>query len=407
MHLVNRRASQIFRSLITTGALLNAGTAIAEQSPGDTATMIKIGNTAPYSGPASSVSSLAKSEAAVFRMVNDRGGVGGRKIEFISLDDAYSAPKTVEQTRRLVESDDVALIFGSVGTATSASVQRYLNQKQIPQLFISSGATRWGDQKQFPWSMGFQPTYKLEGLIFGRYIRKANPRGGVGVIFQNDDLGREYLAGIKEGLGTDSKVPIVEKAYDITAPTLDSEVVGMRSAGVEFLVVVGLPRSNAQMIRKVSEIGWKPQLFVSSVGSQVGSVMKPAGGEKAIGAISAYWIKDPNDSAWANDAGMKEWRSFMAKYLPQADTADGGYVAGYSQALLLVHVLEQCGADFSRENIMKQATHIKGVVLPTLFPGITINTESSQPYPITQMQPVRWDGESWKPFGPIASQDEQ
>jgi branched-chain amino acid transport system substrate-binding protein len=391
------------RSLLATVlfALTAAAPAVAADTPGVTATEIKIGNTNPYSGPASAYSVIAKLETAFFKMVNDQGGVAGRKINFISLDDGFSPPKTVEQVRRLIEEDQVALLFNTLGTACNTAIQKYVNQKKVPHLFLSTGADKWGDYQHFPWTMGFQPSYRTEAQIYSKYILANKPDAKIGVLYQNDDFGKDYLVGMKEVLGDKFDKMVVTASYEATDPTIDSQITSLQAAGANVLLVAAIPKFAAQAIRKVHDLDWKPLFFLSEVSASVGAVMKPAGPENAIGIITAGFVKDPNDPTFKNDAGMNEWRDFMAKYMPGADTTDVNYVFAYAVSKAMLQVLEQCEGNLTRENIMKQATNLHDLELPTLFPGIKVNTSPTNYHPIRQLQLAKFDGTTWVRFGDV------
>ena len=379
-----------------------AARARAKDTPGVGATEIKIGNTMPYSGPLSSYAVIGRAETAVFKMINEQGGVNGRKINFISLDDGYSPPKTVEQVRKLVEQDNVAFIFNSLGTPPNTAIEKYLNDRKIPQLFVATGANKWGNYQQFPWTIGYQPSYRIEARIYAKYILDHKPDAKIGFLYQNDDFGKDYLLGVKDVLGDKFERMVVKSvSYEATDPTVDSQIVSLQAAGVDTLIAAAGPKPAAQAIRKVYDIGWKPLFFVSNVSASVAAVIKPAGAEKAVGVITAYWGKDPTDPAWNDDPGMKQWRAFMAKYLPDADQTDNGYVYGYGLALLMAHVLEQCGNDLSRENIMRQATNLHDLEGPLLLPGMHVNTSPTNYHPIQQMQLARWNGKTWERFGEL------
>jgi ABC-type branched-subunit amino acid transport system substrate-binding protein len=385
---------------------LSIGPVRAEKQygPGGTDTEIKIGNTVPYSGPASSYGTIGKAEAAYFRMLNDQGGVNGRKINFISYDDAYSPPKTVEQVRKLVEEDGVLLMLAPLGTPTNSAIQRYLNQKKVPQLFVATGATKWNDPKHFPWTMGWQPNYQSEGHVYAAYIIEHQPNGKIGVLYQNDDFGKDYLKGVKDGLGTKAKsMLIVEAPYETTDPTVDSQIISMKSAGADVFINTGIPKFAAQAIRKAAEIGWKPLHILSSVGNSVGAALKPAGLENAKDIVSDFYIKDPTDPQWKNDSGYQQWVAFMDKYYPEGDKTDAGNVVGPSFCQTMVQVLTQCGDNLTRENIMKEAANLHDFTVPMLLPGIKINTGPTDFAPIKQIQMARFDGERWKLFGPVLS----
>jgi branched-chain amino acid transport system substrate-binding protein len=385
-------------------ALVPGGRTLAADMPGVTATEIKIGNTNPHSGPASAYGAIANAEVAFFRMLNEQGGIGGRKINFISLDDAYSPPKTVEQTRRLVEQEGVAFLFNGLGTPTQTAVRQYLNSRKIPQLFVATGADKWGDPQHYPWTMGWQPSYRTEATIYGKYLLREKPTARIGVLYQNDDFGKDYLMGLKEGLGDAyAKMVVKEVSYETTDPTIDSQAVTLQSSGADALVTAATPKWAAQMIRKIAELNWKPLHFMTNVSISVGSVLKPAGLENATGLISAAYGKDPTDKRWANDPGMQEWRRFMDKYMPAADITDLNHVYGYGVALTLVQVLKQCGDDLSRANIMKQAANLKDLEIPTLLPGIRVNTSPTNYHPLRAMQLERWTGTTWELFGDVIS----
>jgi branched-chain amino acid transport system substrate-binding protein len=375
--------------------------AVADDTPGVTATEIKIGNTDAYSGPASAYSVIAKLESAFFKMVNDQGGVVGHKINFISLDDGYSPPKTVEQVRRLVEEDQVALLFNTLGTPTNSAIYRYVNQKQVPHLFISSGADKWGDYQHFPWTIGFQPSFRIEAQIYANYILREKPDAKIAILYQNDDLGKDYLAGMKDVLGDKFDKMVVSASYETTDPIIDSQITSLQSDGANVLLVAATPKFAAQAIRKVHDLDWKPLFLMSYVSTSVGAVINPAGPEKAIGMISTGFVKDPNDPSWKNDAGMNEWRDFMAKYMPGADTADGNYLFAYAVSKTMLQVLKQCEGNFTRENIMKQASNLHDLELPTLLPGIKVNTSPTNYHPIRQMRLGKFDGTHWVPFGDL------
>jgi branched-chain amino acid transport system substrate-binding protein len=391
------------RSLLATVlfALTVAALAVADDTPGVTATEIKIGNTFAYSGPLSAYSVIPKLETAFFKMVNDQGGVAGRKINFISLDDGFSPPKTVEQVRRLIEEDQVALLFNTQGTPTNSAIQRYVNEKKVPHLFLATGADKWGDYQHFPWTMGFQPSYRTEAQIYAKYILKEKPDAKIAILYENDDFGKDYLAGMKEVLGDKFDKMVVTASYEATDPTIDSQITSLQGAGANVLLVAASAKFAAQAIRKVHDLDWKPLFFMSNVSTSVGAVIKPAGPEKAIGMISARYTKDPNDPTWKNDAGMNEWRSFMAKHMPGADTADSSYVSAYGVSKAMLQVLKQCEGNFTRENIMKQAANLHDLELPTLLPGIKVNTSPTNYHPIRQSQLAKFDGTCWVQFGDV------
>jgi branched-chain amino acid transport system substrate-binding protein len=391
------------RSLLATGlfAIAIAAIALAADMPGVTATEIKIGNTNPYSGPASGYSVIARLETAFFGMVNDQGGVAGRKINFISLDDGDSPPKTVEQVRRLIEEDQVALLFNTLGTATNSAIQRSVNQKKVPHLFLASGADKWGDYEHFPWTMGFAPSYRTEAQIYAKYILKEKPNAKIAILYQNDDFGKDYLAGMRDVLGDKFDKMVVTASYELTDPTIDSQITSLQGAGADVLLVAALSKFAAQAIRKVHDLDWKPLFFMSNLSVSVATVIKPAGPENAVGMITASYLKDPNDPAWKNDTGMNEWHDFMAKYMPAANTADVTYAYAYAVSKAMLQVLKQCEENFTRENIMKQAANLHDLELPTLLPGIEVNTSPTNYHPIRQMLLVRFDGTHWVALGDL------
>jgi len=377
-----------------------AGAAVAD-TPGVTATEIKIGNTVPYSGPASSYSVLGKLESAFFNMVNEQGGVAGHKINYISLDDNYSPPKTVEQIRRLVEEDKVAFTFGTLGTPTNSAIVHYMNQKKVPQLFVSTGADKWGNYKQTPWTIGWQPSYRTEAQIYTKYILQNKPNAKIAILYQNDDFGKDYPNGVKDVLGDKFDKMVVTATYETTDPTIDSQITSLQASGADVLLVAAIPKFAAQSIKKVHDLNWKPMFFMSNVSISVGAVMTPAGPENGVGIISAAYLKDSSDPTWKNDAGMNEWRAFMNKTMPGADQSDGGYIAAYGLCKTMLQVLQQANGDFSRENIMKQVTSLNSVENPVLLPGIKISTSPTNYHPITAMQLEKWNGKSWELFGEV------
>jgi branched-chain amino acid transport system substrate-binding protein len=379
-----------------------AGAPAGAQTPGVSATEIKIGNTNPYSGPASAYGTIGKAIGAYFKKVNDEGGINGRKINFVTHDDGYSPPKTVEMVRRLVEQDQVAFVFQTLGTPTNSAIHKYLNQEKVPHLFVATGATKWGDPKNFPWTMGFQPTYQTEGKIYAQYVLKNVPDAKIGILYQNDDYGKDYLKGLKDGLGEAAKRLIVlEQSYEVTDPTIDSQIANLKNSGANVFYNVTIPKFAVQAIKKAHDIGWKPLHLLNNVSSSVDVVLKPAGLDASKGLITALYTKDPTDPQWKNDAGMKEWMAWMQKYYPEGNTKDAFNVYAYTVAQLMVHVLKQCGNDLSRPNIMKQAANVKDHGLPLLLPGIKVNTGPTDFYPVEQEQLARYDGERWALFGEI------
>jgi branched-chain amino acid transport system substrate-binding protein len=383
------------------GLAMAAAPALA-QMPGVTATEIKIGNTNPYSGPASAYGTIGKAIAAYLKKVNDEGGVNGRKINFVTLDDGYSPPKTVEMVRRLVEQDQVALVFQTLGTPTNSAIHKYLNQQKVPHLFVATGATKWGDPKNFPWTMGWQPNYQAEGHIYAQYALKNVPEPKIGILYQNDDYGKDYVKGLKDGLGEAAKKVIVsEQTYEVTDPTIDSQIVNLKNSGANVFFNVTIPKFAVQAIKKAHDIGWKPLHLLNNVSSSYGTVLKPAGLEASKGIVTVFYLKDPTDPQWKNDPAMKEWLAFMQKYYPEGNVQDPFNVYGVLVSQTLVQVFKQCGNDLSRQNIMKQAASIKDLALPLLLPGIKINTGPNDYYPIEQEQLAKFDGERWVLFGEI------
>jgi ABC-type branched-subunit amino acid transport system substrate-binding protein len=373
---------------------------------GATDTEIKIGNIMPYSGPASAYGVIGKTEAAYFKKINDAGGINGRKINFISYDDAYSPPKAVEQARKLVESDEVLFVFNSLGTPSNSAIQKYMNSKKVPQLFVATGATKWNDPKDFPWTMGWQPSYQTEAQIYGKYLLKNKPDAKIAVLYQNDDYGKDYLKGLKDGLGDKAaKMIIVEESFETTEPTIDNHIVKLKSTGADVFIDIATPKFAAQAIKKIAEIDWKPLHFLNNVSASVGSVIKPAGYENSQGIISAAYLKDVSDPQWANDPGMKEFLTFLEKDFPDGNKLDGSVVVGYGVTQTLVQVLKQCGDNLTRENIMKQAANLKDFRTEVLLPGIKINTGPTDFAPISQLQLMRFKGDKWELFGDIISSD--
>jgi branched-chain amino acid transport system substrate-binding protein len=383
---------------------LSANSAYAQKKydTGASDTEIKIGQTVPFSGPASAYASIGKTQAAYFKMINDQGGVNGRKINLIQYDDAYSPPKAVEQVRKLVESDEVLLTFQIIGTPSNAAVQKYLNAKKVPQLFAATGASKFTDPKNFPWTMGFNPNYFVEGRIYGQYILKEYPNAKIGVLYQNDDLGKDYLNGIKAGLGDKAASMIVaEASYEVSDPTIDSQILKLKSAGADLFFSASTPKFAAQAIKKNFELGWHPVHIVDINATSVGAVMQPAGLDASKGVISVNYGKDPLDPTWKDDPGLKKYFDFMAKYYPDGDKNSNFNTYGYSTAQLMVQVLQQCGDDLTRENVMKQAASLKDVVGDLALPGMKINTSPTDYRVNKQLQMMRFNGERWELFGPI------
>ncbi|MCU0869504.1 MAG: ABC transporter substrate-binding protein [Burkholderiales bacterium] len=386
-------------ALVATGAV-----AAGKYSPGASDTEIRVGQTMPYSGPASAYAAIGKAQAAYFQMINEQGGVNGRKITFLSLDDGYSPPKAVEQTRKLVEQDEVLLLFNSLGTANNTATQKYLNAKKVPQLFVATGASKFGDPKNFPWTMGWQPNYVAEARVFAQWVLKTRPDAKIAVISQNDDFGKDYLRGIKEVLGDKAaKMIVLETTYEVTDPTVDSQVVQAKSSGADVLMNIATPKFAAQIIRKAADIGWKPVQLMTDVSASVGAVLTPAGLDKAKDLISASYLKDPTDARFKDDPAMKAYYAFLKKYMPGADPKDSFNAYGYNSAANLIHVLKTCGDDLTRENVMKVASTMKDVELPLLMPGIKVNTSPTDYYPIAEVVLIRFDGQQWQPFGDVMS----
>jgi len=399
-------APRLIAAACMIGALMSSGAALAQKTydPGATDTEIKIGNIEAYSGPASAYGIIGKTEEAYFKMINDQGGINGRKINFISYDDGYSPPKTVEQARKLIESDEVLLIFNALGTPPNTAIQKYHNAKKVPQLFVATGASKWDDPKQFPWTIGFQPSYRSEARIFAKYILKEKPDAKIAVFYQNDDFGKDYLAGLKDVLGDKaSKLVIAEESYEISEPTIDSHIVKLKATGADVLVDISTPKFAAQAIKKVAELDWKPMHLLTDVSISIGAVMKPAGLDASEGVLSAHYLKDASDSQWANDAGMKKFDAFLDKYMPGANRAEINLVYGYAAAQTMVQVLKQSGDTLTRANIMKQAASLKDFAPDVLIPGIRINTSATDFAPIEQLQMMRFKGGKWELFGDIIS----
>ena len=393
---------KLHKGVLALAALLAAGAQSAyAQGQGVTATEIKIGQTTAYSGPASAYSTIAKAEAAYFAMINKKGGVNGRKINFISVDDAYSPPKTFEQTRKLVEQDGVAAILNPLGTPTGLVVRKYLNEKKIPQLFVGAGATMFGDPKHFPYTIGYQPNYHIEASIYARHAMQTQPNAKIALFYQNDDAGRDYANGFKAGLGGPENVKkyvIFETTYESTDPTIDSKIVALKNSGANVLFMHAIPKQAAQAIRRVAEIGWKPTFYLANVSASVGAVLKPAGVDNAKGLITASWIKDPADKQWKEDAGYKNWLAFMKEFYPSGDLIDGLNVYGYTVAQTMVKVLQQCGDKVSSECMMKEAANLD-FAPEMLLPGIAIKTSATEFYPIKKMYLQKFDGAVWQVFG--------
>ena len=382
---------------------LAAGTAFAQKKydPGASDTEIKIGNTMPYSGPASAYGTIGKTEAAYFKKVNDEGGINGRKINFITLDDGYSPPKAVEMARRLVEQDEVLFLFGTLGTPSNTAIHKYMNAKKVPQLFVATGAAKWNDPKNFPWTMGWQPNYHTEAMIYAKHILQTKPNAKIAVLYQNDDFGKDYLSGLKEGLGDKAKMIVAEATYEVSDPTVDSQIVQLQGSGADVFVNIATPKFAAQAIRKAYDTGWKPTQYLTNVSVSVATVLTPAGLDKSVGIISSNYGKDPTDPQWANDPGMNEWRAFMKKYYPEGSLQDTSNVYGYGVARTVVQALKQAGDNLTRENVMKQAASLQKFEPGTLLPGISINTSPTDYAPIQAVQLAKFDGKTWVLFGDV------
>jgi branched-chain amino acid transport system substrate-binding protein len=392
-------------ALALAGAMLGAGLASvagAQTVVGVTATEIKIGNTNPYSGPASAYGTIGKTLAAYFKKVNDEGGVNGRKINFITYDDAYTPPKAVEMVRKLVEQDQVAALFQTLGTPTNTAIHKYVNQAKVPHLFVATGATKWNDPKNFPWTMGWQPNYQTEGRVYAAYILKNHPDAKIGILFQNDDYGKDYVKGLEDGLGAAAaKLIVMKQSYETTDPTVDSQIINLKNSGANVFFNVTIPKFAVQAIKKAHDIGWKPTHFLNNVSSSLSSVLKPAGLEASRGLITALYMKEITDPQWFKDKAYTDWVAFMKKYYPDGALDDQSNAFGYTVAQIMTQVLKQCGNDLSRENIIKQAENLKNVELPLLLPGIKVNTGPDDHAPLEQEQLAKFDGERWVLFGEI------
>jgi ABC-type branched-subunit amino acid transport system substrate-binding protein len=397
--------------LITAAALAAAALAASpasaqkQYSPGASDTEIKIGQTMPYSGPASAYGAIGKAEAAYFKMLNEeKGGINGRKINFISLDDGYSPPKTVEQIRRLVEEDQVLLTFQTLGTPSNTAIHKYMNAKKVPQLFVATGATKWGDPKEFPWTMGWQPNYQAEAKIYIKYIQDNIPNAKIGMLVQNDDYGKDYLVGVNDALGDKAKSTLVKVVtYEVSDPTIDSQIIDLKASGANVFINITTPKFATMAIRKAYDIDWHPTQFLNNVSTSVGSVLTPAGLDKAKGVITIQYYKDPTDPHWQDAPDYKQWLAFMKKYNPDANVMDGFNSYGYAAAATLERVLVQCGDNLTRENVMKEAANLKNAPIPMLQPGVTVNTSPTDFYPIEQGVMSRFNGQTWETFGPVVS----
>jgi branched-chain amino acid transport system substrate-binding protein len=389
---------------LTVAAALAAAPALAQKKydTGASDTEIKIGQTMPYSGPASAYGTIGRIEAAYFKMINEQGGINGRKLTLISLDDGYSPPRTVEATRRLVEQDEVLFDFQPLGTAANAAIRKYMNAKKVPQLFVATGATMWGDPKQYPWTMGWQPAYQTEGKIYAKDILTSHPNAKVAVLYQNDDYGKDLLKGLKDGLGAKASSLIVKEAsYEVTDPSIDSQILSLKDSGADVFVNITTPKFAALAIRKVYDSGWRPTHYLANVSLSIGAVLTPAGLEKSVGLMTVAYLKDATDTEWENDAAMNDYKAFLKKYYPEGNIADSSNVYGYSAAQTLVQVLKQCGDNLTRENVMKQAASLKHLQLPLARPGIEVNTGPDDFFPFEALQLQRFDGKHWVAFGKV------
>lgn len=390
------------RTLLAASAALLATPRLGHAvTVGVTATELKIGNFMPYSGPASAYGVIGRGDAAFFKMVNDQGGVGGRQINFISYDDGYSPPRAVEQTRRLVEQDHVALLFHTLGTPSNSAIVRYTNQRRVPHLFLATGADKWGHYQDTPWTIGWQPSYRTEAQIYAKYMLEQKPNAKIALLYQNDDFGKDYVTGVKDVLGSRFDGMVTTASYEVTDPTVDSQVVSLRGSGADVMVTAATPKFAAQTIRKVHDIGWHPMHFMSNVSISIAAVMRPAGPERGIGIITSAYQKDITDVTWNDDPGMRGWREWMRKYLPDGDITDSGYATAYNASTTMLQVLKQCEGDFSRENIMRQVANLHDLEVPLLLPGIKVNTSPTNFHPIRHMQLQKWSGEHWERFGDV------
>jgi ABC-type branched-subunit amino acid transport system substrate-binding protein len=385
----------------TLAITMSAVSAQKKYDPGASDTEIRIGNIMPYSGPASSYGVIGKTEEAFFRMINAEGGINGRKINFISYDDAYSPPKAIEQARKLVESDEVLLIFQPLGTPSNSAIMKYMNAKKVPQLFVASGGTKFGDPKNFPWTMGFQPNYQSEGRIYAKYIIDNFPNSKIAVFWQNDDAGKDQYKGLRDGLGDKLGMIIADKSYEVSDPSIDSQIVALHDSGADIFFSWAAPKGSAQAIRKVGELGWKPKFFLANTATSVASVLKPAGLEFSKGIISTAYLKDPTDPTWNDDPAVNKWRAFMDKYYPDGDKTNANNLYGYVESEAMVQVLKQCGDNLTRENVMKEAANLKDFHSELMLPGIKVNTSPDDYFPIEQMQLQKFNGEAWELFGSV------
>ena len=397
------RSAAFWTALITFAATNGSALAQKKYDTGATDTEIKIGHIVPYSGPASAYGIIGKTEEAYFKMINENGGINGRKIKFISYDDAYSPPKAVEQVRKLVESDEVLVVFNALGTPSNTAIQKYLNSKKVPQLFVATGATKWNDPTHFPWTIGWQPSYQSEARIYAKFLMKEKPDAKIAVLYQNDDFGKDYLKGLKDGFAGKASAIIAEESYEVSEPTIDNHIVKLKASGADVLISITTPKFAAQTIKKMAEIDWKALQIVANVSTSVGAVMKPAGFENGQGVLSAHYAKDAGDAQWKDDPGMKKFLAFLDKHYPDADRSNSQVIYGYGAAQTLTKILEMCGDDLTRANIMKQAANLKDFTPDTLLPGVKINTSATDFAPIEQLQMMRFKGEKWEMFGDVIS----
>jgi len=397
------RSAAFWTALITFAATNGSVLAQKKYDTGATDTEVRIGNIVPYSGPASAYGIIGKSEEAYFKMINENGGINGRKIKFISYDDAYSPPKAVEQVRKLVESDEVLVVFSALGTPSNTAIQKYLNAKKVPQLFVATGATKWNDPTHFPWTIGWQPSYQSEARIYAKFLMKEKPDAKVAVLYQNDDFGKDYLKGLKDGFAGKASAIIAEESYEVSEPTIDNHTVKLKASGADVLISITTPKFAAQTIKKMAEIDWKALQIVANVSTSVGAVMKPAGFENGQGVLSAHYAKDAGDAQWKDDPGMKKFLAFLDKHYPDADRSNSQVIYGYGAAQTLTKILEMCGDDLTRANIMKQAANLKDFTPDTVLPGVKINTSATDFAPIEQLQMMRFKGEKWEMFGDVIS----
>lgn len=396
-----RRRALVAGSAATTMAAMLPGVASAQDTPGVTATEIRIGSTTSLSGPVSALGVQAKCQEAFFKRINEKGGIAGRKINYIYYDDGFSPPKTVEQVRRLIEEDKVAFLFNMLGTAPNSAVAKYINQKKVPHLFLSVNGDKWGDYRNTPWTMGFAPSARIESQIYTKHVLQQKPDATFAILYQNDDLGKDYLGGVRDVLKGDFDKRAKAVSYEVTDPTVDSQIINLRSTNADAIVLGGTAKFVAQAIRSITDLGWKPMVFLASGATSVAGVIEPVGRERAIGVMSSAYVKDPNDPAWADDPGIAEYAAFMRDYFPSGNIKDTYNTYAYTVALVLMRVLEQCRGNFTRENIMSQATNLKDVVIPTLLPGVVVNTSPTNYHPLRQVQMQRWNGETWSRFGKI------